>query len=179
VALEDVHKHSILDGSTDDVREIRRTLQTAGDQGKQAWKELQGATINHLKEIATKSVQTDVRGNRVVSPAAMDKAIRSLDADGKLEVIFGKKGAEQLRDLNQAIIDAYTSPAGTVNTSNTSSAIMAALNAIGSPVVGTVDKAISAVTGIPAPVGGTIKYVGNKIQAAKTAKKVQEALKND
>ena len=179
VALEDVHKHSILDGSTDDVREIKRTLQTGGDEGKQAWKELQGATINHLKEIATKSVQTDVRGNRVVSPAAFDKAIKSLDADGKLDVIFGKKGSSQLRDLNQTIMDAYTSPPGTVNTSNTSSVIMDALNKIGSPVIGGIDKAITMTTGIPAPVGGTIKYVGNKIQAAKTAKKVQEALKND
>ena len=179
VALEDVHKHSILDGSTDDVREIKRTLQTGGEQGMQAWKELQGATINHLKEIATKSVQMDVRGNRVVSPAAFDKAIKSLDQGGKLDVIFGRKGAEQLRELNQTIMDAYTVPAGTVNTSNTSSVIMDALNKIGSPVIGGIDKAITMTTGIPAPVGGTIKYVGNKIQAAKTAKKVQEALKND
>lgn len=177
VALEDIHKHSILDGSMDDVREIKRTLQTAGPDGAQAWKELQGATINHLKEIATKSVQTDSRGNRVISPAAFDKSIKSLDADGRLDVIFGKKGAEQLRDLNQHILDVYTSPPGTVNTSNTTSALMRVLDKIGSPVIVGIDKVISSTTGIPAPVGGTLKYLGGKIEQAKTAKKVAEALK--
>jgi hypothetical protein len=177
VALEDIHQHSILNGSMDDVREIKRTLQTAGPGGVRAWKELQGATINHLKEIATKSVQTDARGNRVISPAAFDKAIKSLDADGKLDVVFGKQGASQLRDLNEHIRDVYTSPPGTVNTSNTTSALLRVFNNISSPVIGGIDKVISSTTGIPAPVGGTIKYLGGKIANAKTAKKVEEALK--
>jgi hypothetical protein len=173
VALEDIHKHSILDGSTDDVREIKRTLQTGGEEGKQAWKELQGATINHFKEIATKSVQTDVRGNRVVSPAAFDKAIKSLDADGKLDVIFGKKGAGQLRDLNQTIMDAFTSPPGSVNSSNTSSAIMNILNKVEtSGVVGGIDKALGMYTGIK-----PLKWGASKIKDARTARRVEDALK--
>jgi hypothetical protein len=173
VALEDIHKHSILDGSADDVREIKRTFQTGGPEGMQAWKELQGATINHLKDIATKSVQTDSRGNRVISPAAFDKAIKSLDSDGKLDIIFGKKGAGQLRDLNQTIMDAFTSPPGSVNSSNTSSAIMNILNKVEtSGVVGGIDKALGMYTGIK-----PLKWGASKIKDARTARRVEDALK--
>lgn len=123
VAYEDTFKHSILSGSLDDVRAVRRTLQTAGPEGEQAWKELQGQTINHLKEAAGRNASLDVRGNPVASYAGFHKAVKELDADGKLDFIFGKKGAQQIRDLRDVVGDAFTSPPGSVNTSNTASEI--------------------------------------------------------
>lgn len=127
VALEDVFSHSILDGSLDDVRHLRGVLQTEeGPQGKQAWKELQGQTVTYIREQATKGVARDTRGNPIISPSGLDKAIKNLDADGKLEFVFGKKGAEQLRDLNDLAKD-ITAPPGVVNTSNTASVVMEGL----------------------------------------------------
>lgn len=125
VAYEDVFQHSILKGSLDDVRHVRRTLQTAGDDGRQAWKELQGATINHLKDEVTKGVTTNERGEPVISAARLNTLVRQLDQDGKLDFIFGKKAAQQVRDLNEYAKDALTSPpAAGVNYSNTASTLL-------------------------------------------------------
>jgi hypothetical protein len=79
---------------------------------------LQGATLNHLKELATSNVALDVRGNPIVSAAKLDRAIKGLDAEGKLEFVFGKKNAQQLRDANDLVKLVYTAPPGSVQTSN-------------------------------------------------------------
>jgi hypothetical protein len=71
-----------------------------------------------------------VRGNKIVSPAALDKAIVNLDRDGKLDFVFGKQGAQQLRDINDIAKDVYTSPPGAINTSNTGSVMLEALGEI-------------------------------------------------
>lgn len=137
VAYEDVFQHSILSGSLDDVRAIRRTLQTAGGSGEQAWKELQGQTINYLKESASKNAQRDIRDNPIVSFAGFDKAVRHLDADGKLDFIFGKQGGQQIRDLRELSADIFTSPPGAVNTSNTTSTFWRLLQSLpGAKTVG-------------------------------------------
>lgn len=122
VAYEDVFHHSILSGSLDDVRAIRKTLQTAGMNGEQAWKELQGQTVGYLKEVASQNAQRDIRGNPIVSFAGINKAVNNLDKDGKLDFIFGKNGAQQIRDIRDLSADVFTTPPGAVNTSNTSSA---------------------------------------------------------
>ena len=64
VAYEDVLNHVVGNGSLDDVRAVRRTLQTAGPEGEQAWREIQGGTMNGIKEAITKNVARDVNGNR-------------------------------------------------------------------------------------------------------------------
>lgn len=128
VAFEDVFDHSVLKGSQDDLKILRRTLQTAGEKGEQAWRELQGQTISYLRGEATKAVQTDAKGARTVSPAALDKAVMALDRDGKLDVMFGKRAANQLRELNDIAKDVYTSLPGTINSSNNVSMFRDMLN---------------------------------------------------
>lgn len=167
VALEDVFDHSILRGSLDDVRHMRRVLQTGGSEGQQAWRELQGATLNWMKDQATKSVATDVRGNPIVSAHQLNKAIRELDADGKLDFVFGKKGAEQLRDLNEISKLVQTAPPGAVNVSNTSSAILAALAEAG--VTGSL-------TGLPVPVLALGKTLAARQKRVKLQRRIDEAL---
>jgi hypothetical protein len=133
VAYEDVFKHSIMSGSLDDVRMVRKTLQTAGPEGQQAWKELQGATVQHIKDEITKNVSTDIRGNTIVSADKLTRVVRELDKDGKLDFIFGKQGAQQMRDITEAAKDVLTFPPGSVNTSGTASVL---LDALGSAAVG-------------------------------------------
>lgn len=164
VAYEDVFSHSILKGSLDDVKTVRKTLQTSGPEGKQAWSELQGATIQHIKDEITKNVQVDAAGNRVISPARLDKIVTELDKDGKLDFVFGKQGAEKIRNVNNVAQHAFTAPPGAVNTSNTTSAMLTVL-----------DKIASRTTGVPF-LGSAAGYASREVRDAKARKQVQQAL---
>ena len=149
VAYEDVFKHSILSGSLDDVRSVRRTLQTAGKEGEQAWRELQGQTVQYMKDKMTENSARDIRGNPVASAAKLDRIVRELDIDGKLDFIFGKQGASQIRAINETAKDVLTFPPGSVNTSGTASVL---LDALGSAAIGRLPtaaaQAIAAVKGL-------------------------------
>jgi len=131
VAFEDVFDHSILNGSLDDVRAIGMTLKKAGPEGQQAFKELQGQTIQYLKDKVSQSVDVDSFGNPVVSPAKFKSVVTQLDQDGKLDYVFGKTGAQEIRNLLETTINVNASLKGAANYSNTSSAILTALDKIG------------------------------------------------
>ncbi len=146
VALEDVFDHAILKGSFDDTRNIALLLKKGGTQGQQAWRELQGQTIEYIKDQATKNIQRDASGRPVPSAAAMNKVIRDLDADGKLDYIFGKKGAEEIRDLRDTMLDVYSPVKGAANHSNTSSAFIRALQNINKTPLSRI-PGVGAVTG--------------------------------
>lgn len=172
VAYEDIYKHAIMNGSTDDVRHVFRVLEAHpanADQavvaaGQQAAKDLRGAVINHIKEEMQKNLNVDSSGTRTGSTAKIDAIVRELDNDGKLDVIFGKKGAEQIRDLRDVAIDIYTSPTGTVNSSNTASALMRRLDDIAGYAKGT-------------PIlGKAVNYTAQAIKSANTRRKVRDAI---
>ncbi|MFX4978884.1 hypothetical protein ABTC37_19635, partial [Acinetobacter baumannii] len=76
VALEDIQKRIIHDGSLDDLRVAKRTLLTSGEDGKQAWRDIQGQTLQEIKNAATAGVAPDGQGNQMVSAAALNKAIK-------------------------------------------------------------------------------------------------------
>lgn len=167
VAFEDIFDHSIIKGSLDDVRNVRRVLQRSGPEGAQAWRELQGQTLRWLKDEATKSVATDSTGNRVISPAALDKSIRALDHDGRLQFVFGKRGAQQLRDINElAQIAKTVPPEAAVNFSNTASTLLAAFG----------DVAGSALTGVPAPLATATRLGLKHIKDKKLRARIDDAL---
>lgn len=165
VALENVAKRAVRGGSADDLGFLRRTLLSAGDDGRQAWRELQGQTIADIRDAALKNVGRDERGNPVVSAAALHKSIRDLDAAGKLEILFNKRGAEHLRDLSDLSKDIFTSPPGSVNHSNTASAVLNAL-----------DFSIGAGFGIPAAAATGVKALRDVLRNRVVAKKVSAAL---
>lgn len=165
VAFEDVFNHAVLKGSLDDMRTVRKVLQTGGDEGRQAWKELQGATIQYLKDEATKNAARDTRGNPVISAAALHRAITELDRDGKLAYLFGKRGAEQLRSVNDLVKHIYTAPPGSVNHSNTASVLLAAL-----------DMAISGSAGMPLPVASGIRLLTRHVKDQKVRRRINDSL---
>ncbi|MCH7312914.1 glycoside hydrolase family 104 protein [Acinetobacter sp. ANC 3882] len=166
VALEDVQKRIIHDGSLDDLRTARRTLLTSGDEGKQAWKDIQGQTLQEIKNAATAGVAPDARGNQMISPAALNKAIKRLDDSGKLDFIFGQQGAEKLRALNDISKTLFTVPASAgVNHSNTAATLLAAI-----------DITMSGLSGFPAPVASALRIATKHIKDNKTRARVQKAL---
>lgn len=131
VALENVVNTAITSNATslDDVRALKSVLDEAGPRGKRAWRELQGATLEDIQNKAYKS-QTDESGQRVLYPSSLEKAISDLDKGGKLDFVFGKKTAELLRTMGEVSKDLFTAPPGSVNSSNTSSAMTNALDTL-------------------------------------------------
>jgi hypothetical protein len=167
LALEHVLDRSVLSQSAtlDSVRQVRRLLQTEGEAGQQAWRDIQGGVLQHIKDEALKNVAPDQAGNRVLSPAQLDRVISNLDKSGKLDFVFGKKGAEMLRTVKDVAKDVLTSPAGTVNTSNTATVL-----------AGLMDTAISGSVGVPVPLATAGKWVVTSIKDRKLKAKVAKAL---
>lgn len=169
VALGDVWDHTILKGGLDDIRQVRKVLQTAGPEGQQAWKELQGQTLTWLRDRALSNSATDQRGNTIFSAAKFDSAIKLLEKEGKMQYVFGKKGAEQIRELNDLSKVIFTAPPGVVNTSNTASVLLGALADAG--VTG-------AATGVPLPVVSLLRLTAKQVKAAKLKRRVKDSLDN-
>lgn len=170
VAVDKVFQRSILQGSPDDVLFLRRTLQSGGDDGVQAWKELQGATLRHIRDEATRGVGSDQRGNPLISPAGLDRAVQALDKNGRLPILFGKQGAQQLRDIADIAKVVNTVPPGAINTSNTASVLLAALTEAG--VTGSM-------TGLPVPVLSGLRAIALQVKDRRIQQRVQAALRNE
>jgi hypothetical protein len=122
VALDDVFKHVVLDGSLEEMRTVTTLLKKAGPEGQQAYKELQGQTIQQMKDLLTKSDQPSFRN--------LNTFINQLDAEDKLTYMFGKTGRNEIMDLRDAIKDVLVKEPGAVNYSNTSSAVLRGLEAL-------------------------------------------------
>lgn len=169
VALENVFRRTILNGTREDLGKLRRTLQVSGSaEGAQAWRELQGATLRHLIDQATSGAGTDMRGNPIVSAAKLNAAVRALEAGGKLDFVLGKRGAQQIRDINDLAKVIYTLPPGSsVNTSNTAGVLMRAMAEAG---------AWGGATGLPVPVLTGLKQLSVYAKDRKIAQRVSQAL---
>ncbi len=167
VAVEDVFKHIILDGDRAELGHMRRVLQAGGEEGAQAWKELQGATVSWIKDRAFSNSATDMRGNTILSVAKLDAAIKKLETGKKLDFIFTPPGAQHLRDLVDLSKVIYTAPPGTVNTSNTASVLLAALTEAG--VTGSM-------TGLPVPVLSALRLISVQVKNRRIQKRIDQAL---
>lgn len=168
IALEDVVRKSILSPSTsrESTYHLRKVLQNAGDEGNQAWRELQGATLRHLQDQMTKNVARNEKGDPIVSAAALDREIKALSRNGKLELLFGKKGSEQIETINDVAKVVLTSPPGAVNTSNTATVL-----------AGLMDIAVSGSAGIPSPVFTAGKLLMDGLKDKKLKARVNRALR--
>jgi len=122
VALDDVFKHVVLDGSLEEMRTVTKLLKKAGPEGQQAYKELQGQTIQYMKDMLTKSDQPSFRN--------LNTLINQLDTEDKLTYMFGKTGRNEIIDLRDAIKDVLVKEPGAVNYSNTSGAVLRGLEVL-------------------------------------------------
>lgn len=160
VAFEDVFNHAILKGSLDDVRAISRTLKRAGPEGQQAYRELLAQTLEYMREGITKNIQRDANNNPIISAKQFDTIVKNLDSSGKLDYLFGKKGAEEVRNLRDTAILVYDVPQG-INISNTSSAFTKVF-----------DKLLQKI-----PFAGPMVEAGTEaLEKQKIAKQVQESI---
>lgn len=119
IAYEDIFKHVILDGSLEEMRTVTTLLKKAGPQGRQAYAELQGQTIQHLKDLLTKGDQMSFKN--------FNTAVKQLDYDDKLVYMFGKRGRDEIVDLRDALKDILVKEPGAVNYPNTGGAVLRGL----------------------------------------------------
>lgn len=167
IAFEDVFRKIVLDSPIEEVNKLRSTLLKAGPDGKQAWVDLKAKLLDHIKQSSLSASGSDSRGLPLLSPDKLTKTVDVLDKHGKLEALYGKKQAQILRDLAEISRVIYTAPPGAINTSNTASAIMVALDSLGG----------FAVSGIPLPALTLIKE-GAKYSKNRALKaRIAEALK--
>jgi hypothetical protein len=122
VALDDVFKHVVLDGSLEEMRTVTTLLKKAGPEGRQAYAELQGQTLQHMKDMLTKGDQMSFKN--------LNTLVTQLDSEDKLAYMFGKAGRDQILDLRDAIKDVVVKQPGAVNYSNTSGAVLRGLEAL-------------------------------------------------
>lgn len=168
VAVDQVFQKSVMNGSPEEITFLKRVLNTSGPDGQQAWKELQGATLKHIKDEATKGMGMDSNDNPLVSTAKLHGVINQLDKNNRLDIVLGKQNAQIVRDLNDVARYVTTVPPGTlVNTSGTSGAIMAAIGEAG---------ATGALTGLPLPVISILKALGRQVKDNKMKIKINAAL---
>jgi hypothetical protein len=168
IAIETLVEDSMLKGPRSRVEELFKTLENAGPEGQAMINELRGVVAEQISSEATKGVGRDILGNPIVSPTGLNNIIQKLDKSGKLDLIFGKKGAERYRTLNDVTKDVKTVPEGSVNYSGTASQIKNLVV----PIV--TDLGASAMAGVPLPVtlGGTMAY--KYVKGRKEANKISE-----
>jgi len=121
VALDDVFSHVVLEGSLEEMRTVTKLLKKGGAEGQQAYAELQGQTVQYLKDQLTKNASDEL------SYAKLKNAINNLDQEEKLAYMFGKQGRQTLIDLRDTLKDALVKPPGAVNYSNTGSVVLRGL----------------------------------------------------
>jgi hypothetical protein len=171
---------SILNSTPEEITFLRRVLFTSGKDGQQAFRELQGATVDYLRKEAVKSGRTDSQGRPVIDTGAVRKATEALDANGRLDIMLGKKGAQNIRDVNEVLSYINTVPPGTlINNSGTAATLMENLR--NNFAVGGAEMALTGFfTGIPAPVLTSLRVGINQIktnrQNAKLKARINQAL---
>lgn len=166
IAFDDVFDQVIGKSSLEEMNKLRRTLLTAGPDGKQAWTDLKAKSLDAIKEGALSASQRDSRGNPLMSVDKLNRNIKRMDEEGKLESLYGKKQAQTIRDLGELAKDIHTAPPGAINHSNTASALQVALDSM----------ATMTLTGIPAPAVTALREASKYVKNRKVKTRINEAL---
>ncbi len=123
VALDDVYNHVVIDGSLEEMRTVTQLLKKGGPEGQQAYKELQGYTIQRMKDLLLKKGdETDA-----ILLNNFNNFVTQLDREDKLTYMFGKTGRDQLLDLQKTIKDVMVKEPGAVNYPNTGGVVLRGL----------------------------------------------------
>ena len=125
VALDDVYNHVVVDGSLEEMRTVTSLLKKT-PEGQKAYKELQGYTIQRMKDLLLKKGE---EGDAILLNN-FNNFVTQLDREEKLSYMFGKTGRDQILDLRNAIKDVLVKEPGAVNYSNTSGFVLRGLEAL-------------------------------------------------
>jgi hypothetical protein len=167
VAFGDVFDKVVISSPVEEMNKLRSTLLRAGPEGQQAWADLKAGGIRFIKDSSLSPSQRDSSGNPLLSPDKLQRTVRALDQDGKLEALYGKRQAQVLRDLADLATDIYTAPPGAINTSNTASALQVAMDSL----------VTFGATGVPAPALTALREANKYVRNRKTRARIEAALR--
>jgi hypothetical protein len=165
IPYEQLADKLVFKGPGSDLKSVLETFEKMGPEGQQIIKELQGFAADKIMQEATKNVQLDVNGKPYVSTAALNGIVKTLEKNGKLEMLFGKKGAERYTTLKEVTQELQTVPKDTTNPSGSAASIAAMLLESGVQF---------GVSGIPAPIVSGATILKNKYDTRKQLKKANE-----
>lgn len=114
VALENTWRRTVLNGTLQELRDVKRSLLTGGTAetraaGRAALRDLRAETIQHIINQATRSVARFEDGTPNVTPAAMKRALDTLGPE-KLNEVFGPGTAKRLDAIVNATRIVKTEP---------------------------------------------------------------------
>lgn len=144
-ALEDTFHKTVLEGSLEDVMNVKKSLQ--GSKGTAAWNDLRGAVIDYIKDKATggKLGLTNQAGDLNATWGGMKRAIENI-GDDKLKFILGENDANILKDIVDAAQVLKTEAPTGVKGSATADKMLTLLDRLGGiPFAG---KAFDVVSGV-------------------------------
>lgn len=127
-ALEDTWRKTVLGGSIEDVQKVRKSLLEGGDEasraaGEKAWNDIRAQTVQHIIDESTRSVTMRQSGEPNITPASMQKAIKSIGQE-KLRLILGPDITRQLNRVLRATRELKTTPpAGHAGSSTVANAL--------------------------------------------------------
>ncbi len=162
-----VFQKTILNEQPSEIQRIKRVLNMiGGDEGKQAWKELQGSTIRYLMQQAESGIGSD--NLPVISGAKLNTALKNLDRSGKLDLVLGKEAAEQVRNLNQVLqYIQSTPPLTSINNSGTARTLIALMG----------ESFLQGATfGVPLPIIQGMQMLRKEIKDKRTRDRITDAL---
>lgn len=168
-ALEDTTE-TVLKHSAEDISKLEKSLKEGGTPqtqaaGKRAWANLQAGVIDYLREKASgKRAISGEKGQKQFNAPYRD-VFGELDADGKIDALFGKAQAKRLREIYEAVGDVRTKPTGRIAGSDTAArqALSKAEAASSIPVVG---KPLA----IAGKLGGKLMDLGEEARQGRRAK---------
>jgi hypothetical protein len=154
VAFDDVYKHIVLDGSLEEMRTVTSLLKKT-EQGRQAYKELQGFTVQKMKDLLLKKGDDTDK----ILFNNFSNFVTELDREEKLAYMFGKTGRDEILDLKKVIQDILVKEPGAVNYSNSGGVVM---------------RGLEKLEALKVPLAKQAAQLGREIQ---TTKRLEEALK--
>lgn len=145
VPYEDVFNKTVINGSIDDLKTLKRTLLANNpetrDAGVQALKDIRGQAMQFLKDAATNNAHGDT------SEAALRRAYNKIGPE-KMRELFGGNTAKQFENFLEAVKDLKVAPKGTQNPSGTAGEIVNWVERILSPLTMTGRLGRAAVSGV-------------------------------
>lgn len=164
-ALEDTWKKSIKTAKVEEIRQLKRSLLSGGNEatrlaGKQAIRELRSETVNQiLKEARDKVVSTNEAGEQNLTAAALNKSINSIGRD-RLTEILGRQTTRELYELLEAAKITKTEPA---------------IRNAGSSTLQNLLAFIEKIPGVGGVLGGTARTLGKVKQLGEAGREVRKA----
>lgn len=104
VKLEDTWRRTVINGGIEDLKKVYTSLRRGGPAGRQAWRDLRGATADYILGKATGGGPLGLKtatGDLNITWDGLRRAVQDIGPE-KMEFLFGKVGAKRMNEIVEA-----------------------------------------------------------------------------